>query len=308
MRRKTEDALQEIPKTLSIITRKGCSNALSFTREGKAFLIPLSQHTQKVAVRKNQIAFNGTLATLTDLIDMGDENIDAYDIRLLYVIFSMLLENDISDVMEEINIYVPDLLELMGLQRNLSQPQINNFITEKVIPLKRLVGVLLDDAGQIAVSLPAIVNPEYDKGRNIVSFCAPCLVHLIKILSSGDLISYRNLIKLPLHKCNMAVFESVRIILTTISQAGNKPHISAATIYSRNPFLQKRLEECTPKNRQRILSVTFRSTFEFLKHGTWLSDSKPDIPIPNQIPLVSNMKQTVYRFGDSGKNKSKEEK
>ena len=97
------------------------------------------------------------------------------------------------------------------------------------------------------------------------------------------------------------------IIVTLIEQCGDRlPHISAQTLYNRNPYLQKRLSDCDAKNRSKILKRTFSKTWQLLETMTNLRNVYDGIIFPDpmdakNIPKYDHLASSVYEFRHNGK-------
>ena len=302
-RTKPVTTLQNVPETLTIVSAKGHENALGFCQTGTAYLIPLKRMSLSLSLRNNLLQANGNILSLQTLQSMADDDLDNYDLRILTALFS-LLEANVPLPSGQICIYLPDLLWMIGVKPNQGQEQIEKFVREKLMPLQRLVGICVNESGNLTDSLPVILGLKYNPEDNTISFQSHYLNMLIRRFEGNEVRSYCRLIKAPLHKCSMHVFENARILLSVIVQAGGRPpHLSAKTLYDRNLFLQRRLEGRDRYYQQRLLSQCFRETFCFLQEGTRLTEAKPYIRIPNdsEIPKLGKMNKTVYKLSDENK-------
>ena len=108
---------------------------------------------------------------------------------------------------------------------------------------------------------------------------------------------------------NKVAVENVFIIVALIEQAGNNiPKIKASTIVERNVQLQERLQANAKPNR--LLSTTFKKTWELLRNKTTLGQSYCNIQLPDpkdpaNIPTMSTLETTVFKFQHDGKIKKK---
>jgi len=182
---------------------------------------------------------NGNVLSLQTLNSMADDNLESYDFRILVALFSILEANAPLPI-GQICIYLPDLLWLIGVKPNQGQEQIKKFYNEKLVPLQRLVGICVNESGNLTDSLPVILGLKYSPEDNTLSFQSPFLSMLLRRFEGNEVKSYCRLIKAPLQKCSPFVFENARIMLGVIVQAGGRsPHLSAKTIFDRN-LLQRR--------------------------------------------------------------------
>lgn len=337
-RKRIEKEVVSIPDKQATITLKEYKNAIGLCQDGNAYLEPLSQDSVKnMQFHNGTIRMPGTLSTLTDQ-DIEKlrtteyvEKIDLTLLRIFYTIIHKEFEKsnfqcDISDI----KLYVPDLLKSLGLKANRSQSQISE-VLQKINEFKNLIGVIRrNKGGRIFISFYEVLNINYyDEEKNIISLSAPYLNIVVKMVHEASIrckngkkimkkngcpntrASHSYLISLKIGKeRNKAAVENVNIIVALIEMAGGtSAHISAETIVSRNVLLQKRLDECLPKNRNQILDRVFKKTWELLKAKTDLENVYPDIELPDpddlkNIPTMQTISKVTFNF-PHGKKKRK---
>ena len=306
-RRKPHTAIQNIPESLALISFRGYENALSFHREGNAFLAAL----QKEGRPPLQISpDDGSLCKEAsapirpeELNQYFDGNINGYDLKIMAALFTLVQGSYGDGSQKGYQIYLPDLMRMMGKRSNLSRPFILSFVHEHVLPLQALVGAI---DGKVYPVFPRLT---YDEETNCLLAHVPYFMGLIKKFNCIDKPTYSYLVKTTaLAKCNADEFESLRIICTVIEQAGRKPHISAETILQRNLFLQSRLEHCLPNNRQKVVKQSFQTVLKLLKEETRLCERYMGLSLPNaedkaNIPNINQMGKSVFKFSNYGKRR-----
>lgn len=329
-RKRIEKEVVAIPEKQATITLKEYKNAIGLKKEGNAYLEVLSQGIVKnMHFNNGTINMQGILSTLTDqdIEKLRDTEVEKIDLTLLRAFYTIILKEceksnfqyDISDI----KLYIPDLLKVLGLKSNRSQGQIGELLL-KINELKNLIGVIRrNKGGRIFSSFYAVINVNYyDEEKNIISLSAPYLNVVAKLVletsircdKNGKKLMKKNgcpntrashsyLISLHIGKeRNKAAVENVNIIVALIEMAGGtSAHISAETIVSRNVLLQKRLDECLPKNRNQILGRVFKKTWKLLKAKTDLESVYPDIELPDpndlkNIPTMQTLSKAIFNF------------
>ena len=96
-------------------------------------------------------------------------------------------------------------------------------------------------------------------------------------------------------------------IIRTLEKGGLKGsrtvNISASTIIKRSPEFQKRLDEMTPKNRQRLIDTTFRKVWELFEKHIANSEKYRGITYEkNQVVRLNELDKTVWHFSMKDKN------
>jgi hypothetical protein len=349
-RKKPDDGtVLNLPDKQATITIRPFTTAISFNHEGDAYLEPLNTKlVDKLKFQNEKLYFEGQLQELSeaDIQNIVTKDyLNNIDLSFLRIIYSAILKDyeraNYKKNSLNIVLYVPDLLRSLGKKSNQSQEQIKALIND-VNQYKNVVGVIKKKNGnKVYKNYYSLLNFNYyEQENNIISLNAPYLEYIVKYLYELSIRKDKNgkprlaksgkVLTLPTHSYlikseiakerNRTAIENVNIIVTLIEQAGNgTPHISAQTIVDRNPLLNQRLQECIPKNRQRILDRTFKRTWELLHTMTLLKDTYLDISLPNpdpkeltSYPKLNELDKTVYKFAHSGKirenNKNKNSK
>lgn len=324
-------ALSSIPTSLAIPTIEQYKYSMSLYQSGGAYLQPLTS-TDGLKFKGGKMYFdNMQQVSEVELQNMKTkEGIEAIDLSLLRVFYSIILSafeaSKCTELKDVITLFVPDLAEYLGLQRNLNKQDIARVIS-KAQSFHNIVGVLHGTRnGKPSQSLYPVLNFEgYDDKKNTIAFSSPYMNMVIrtvynlsirktkdgkpKLKKSGEpmrLVSHSYLVHSSITKQrNKAAVENVNIIVTLIEQAGdNIPRIKASTIIERNPQLQQRLE--TVKNKTDLLKTTFTKTWELLRTETNLLTTYKDIELPDPkdpafIPTAKTVNTLVFKFPHKGK-------
>lgn len=329
------DIIKNYPARMVIPTLTGWQNAVSLYPNGNAYLQPVSS-LDGLKFEKGKLFFEGALQPLSEveleniITKKGIENIDLPLLRIYYSIILARFDDAIKQGETKLDsvmtLFVPDLAECLGLQRNINKKDIQ-VIVKKTQTFHNILGVLhIVRNGNFDKSYFPVLNFEgYDAERNTIAFSSPYLNYLVKkiydisirldkkgypmLKKSGEIskkVSHSYLIKSELAKeKNKAAADNVAIIVTLIEQAGqHTPRIKASTIIERNPALKQRLE-CNAKPA-RLLERVFRKTWELLKTQTYLQDVYENIKLPdsediNNIPNMKDLDKFVFEFPHDGK-------
>lgn len=328
-------AYSEIPASLAIPTAANYQYSMSLYQSGNAYLQPLTS-TDGLKFKNGKIYFDGMQqVSEVELQNMktkeGIENIDLALLRVFYsIILSAFEASKCKELKDVITLFVPDLAEYLGLQRNLNKKNIDGVIA-KVQSFHNIVGILHGTRnGKPSQSIYPVLNFEgYDDKKNTIAFSSPYMNHVIRTVynvtirrgkdgkprlkKNGDplrLVSHSYLVHGSITKQkNKAAVENVNIIVTLIEQAGdNVPRIKASTIIERNPQLQNRLE-ADSSHKAQLLKRVFSKTWELLRTETDLQRVYKDIQLPDPkdpafIPTVKNLDSLVFTFPHGGKKEA----
>lgn len=325
-------ALSSIPTSLAIPTMEQYKYSMSLYQSGGAYLQPLTS-TDGLKFKGGKMYFdNMQQVSGVELQNMKTkEGIEAIDLSLLRVFYSIILSafeaSKCTELKDVITLFVPDLAEYLGLQRNLNKQDIARVIS-KAQSFHNIVGVLHGTRnGKPSQSLYPVLNFEgYDDKKNTIAFSSPYMNMVIrtvynlsirktkdgkpKLKKSGEpmrLVSHSYLVHSSITKQrNKAAVENVNIIVTLIEQAGdNIPRIKAKTIIERNPQLQQRLKN-DPTHRAQLLKRVFSKTWELLRTETDLLTTYKEIELPDPknpayIPTLKTLDTLVFSFPHKGK-------
>jgi hypothetical protein len=329
------DSTRTIPTNLAVPSFQGYQYATSLYQNGNAYMQQLTS-TDGLKFQDGKIFFEGRLQAISEaeLQNMRTkEGIEKLDLALLRVFYSIILtafeKTGHKEIKPVITLFVPELAECLGLQKNLNKKDIAGII-EKVQTFHNMVGILHETRnGKPTQSLYPVLNFEgYNDKKNTISFSSPYMNHVIqtvydvairrdrktgkpKLKTNGEpmrIASHSYLVKSEIAKeRNKAAVENVFIITTLIEQAGdNLPRIRASTIVERNPQLQQRLEEHAKPAL--LLKRTFEKTWELLRDKTRLTEIYNDIQLPDPknpatIPTPKTLNDLVFTFPHKGKNR-----
>lgn len=325
-------ALSSIPTSLAIPTMEQYKYSMSLYQSGGAYLQPLTS-TDGLKFKGGKMYFdNMQQVSEVELQNMKTkEGIEAIDLSLLRVFYSIILSafeaSKCTELKDVITLFVPDLAEYLGLQRNLNKQDIARVIS-KAQSFHNIVGVLHGTRnGKPSQSLYPVLNFEgYDDKKNTIAFSSPYMNMVIrtvynlsirktkdgkpKLKKSGEpmrLVSHSYLVHSSITKQrNKAAVENVNIIVTLIEQAGdNIPRIKAKTIIERNPQLQQRLKN-DPTHSAQLLKRVFSKTWELLRTETDLLTTYKEIELPDPknpayIPTLKTLDTLVFSFPHKGK-------
>lgn len=334
---KAETAYKNVPDNLAIATFPGYQHSMSLYQNGNAYLQPLTS-TDGLKFQNGLMYFSGEQMRRVSEVELQNmktkEGIENIDLALLRVFYSIILSafeaTGCKTLKSNITLFVPDLAEFLGLQRNLNKQDLTRVIS-KTQQFHNIVGVMHETRnGKPTQSLYQVLNFEsYDDKKNTITFSSPYMNHVIetvyniairrdkkgapRLKSNGEpmrLVSHSYLVKSEISKeRNKAAVENVIIITTLIEQAGeNVPRIKASTIIERNPQLQQRLEKSS--NKRQLLKTVFTKTWELLRTKTRLQEVYKNIQLPDpkdpaNIPTVATLESTVFSFSHDGKRQEK---
>ena len=335
-RRRAGDTVLDIPKNLAVPTLKNYQYTMSLTPAGNAYMQPLAS-TDGLKFSGGRMYFKGNDIQPVSEVELQNmvtkEGIESIDLGMLRIFYSIILrefeKTKYSNLQDVIKLYIPDLAESMGLQRNINKAGIQRLI-ETIQSFHNIVGVMHGTrAGKPSKSLYPVLNFEgYDDKKNTISFSSPYMnmviqtVYRLAIVQKKDgapkLTRRGDPVRNPTHSYgiktsilkerNKAAIENVVTVVQLIEQCGDQtPHISARTMIERNPQLATRLEKV--KNPTSLLKRTFEATWKLLREQTYLSEWYQDIQLPDPsdpavIPSLKTLDSMVFTFSHNGKRKN----
>ena len=328
---KADNATENLPSNLAIITNDNYKDSLTLQQNGGAYLQPLAT-TDGLRYDGQNLFFQGfpaSEATLREINKDKEVPIEAIDLPLLRVFYSIILSDfeqntkKLGVVNEIVTVYVPDLAAILGKKKNLSKNDISSII-EKTSSYQTIYGVIKDPdrPNGIGTAVPLLVWMGYDAETNTIRFASPYMTRLIKRIYNVSIrknkkgtpllkkdgtplleVSHSYLVKSSIAKeRNKRAVEIVIVVVITIEQAGkNTPHLKASTIIERIPQLQRAFNKTkTTSNKNLLLSRTFKKAWELLESQTKLRDKYPNITLPDpnnpkSIPTTSTLNM-VFTF------------
>lgn len=327
------EAVHEIPTALAVPTMQNYQYIMSLKPSGNAYMQPLAS-TDGLKFSDGRMYFIGNDIQPVSEVQLQNmvtnEGIDSIDLGMLRIFYSIILtefeKTNCSEIRDVITLYVPDLAESMGLQRNINKAGIQRLI-DNVQSFHNIVGVMHGTRNnKPSQSLYPVLNFEgYDDKKNTISFSSPYMNMVIKTVyklairknKDGEpkLSKRGEPLRIPTHSFltkasivkerNKTAIENVLILVQLIEQCGNQePHISALTMIERNPLLEQRLNQA--KNKTTLLKRTFETTWRILREQTYLTERYQDIVLPDPndpavIPTVKNLETIVFSFPHHGK-------
>lgn len=336
-----DDIKRDLPAIIASVTLDNYENAtrIQETRTGNAYLQKLST-MDNLTFKDGHLFFTGSdqareisSAELQNLVTReGIENINLSLLRYYYSIIYSEWERHAKTAAATgyklprvISIYVPDLLESRGLDRNAGQTSVDAIISE-IKEFHNIVGVL-HVRGRRQPSLWPVLNFEgYDAQKNIILISSPYIQYVLQeIVTAAIRTNKKNeplldnygmpklkpinhyLVKAEIQKeRNKAAVENVFIICQGIAKAGAKSggfHISAETLMQRNALMAYLYSRDSNKNR--YLQKVFKKTWELLRDKTTLTERYknivlPDPDNPKNIPTKSVLKTFVIEIRHEG--------
>ena len=330
--------LDEIPTSLAFPTMAKYQYSIGLHNEGDAYIQPLTS-TDGLSFDDGKMFFADNRIKQVSEVELQNmktkEGIDTIDLPLLRtfysIIFNAFQKTNYQQLKPVITLYVPELAKYLGLRKSgLSREDITNIII-KTQAFHNIVGIQHGIRnGKPVQSIYPVLNFEgYNEENNTISLSSPYFNNLIRTLynlavkkdKDGKPKIKRNgspAFALPMNSYlvnadiakerNKVAVENVFIIVALIEQAGNNiPRIKASTIVERNVQLQERLQANVKPNR--LLSTTFKKTWELLRNKTALGQSYCNIQLPDpkdpaNIPTMSTLETTVFKFQHDGKIKA----
>lgn len=324
-----------LPSILAVITNDQYRDGLNLKQTGRAYLQRL-ESTDGLRFDGKTLFFKdfpASEATLREINQDKDVSIDSIDLPLLRMFYSIILmdfeTNARKDgiVNEVVTVYVPDLAQMIGKERNISKNDVKSII-DKTASFQTIYGVLKDPErpNGIGTALPLLVWMGYQEETNTIRFSSPYMTELIRRIYNVSIrkdkkglpqisrkglplrdASYSYLVKSSIVKeRNKKAVEIVIVVVTTIEQAGRHvPHIKAKTIIDRVPQLQAAIAKSTSTSNQNlILKRAFTKAWEILETQTKLREKYPTIVLPDpkdpqNIPTMVRL-DYVFEFPHGG--------
>lgn len=331
--------LDEIPTSLAFPTMAKYQYSIGLHDEGDAYIQPLTS-TDGLSFDDGKMFFEDNRIKQVSEVELQNmktkEGIDTIDLPLLRtfysIIFNAFQKTNYQQLKPVITLYVPELAKYLGLRKSgLNREDITGIII-KTQAFHNIVGIQHGIRnGKPTQSIYPVLNFEgYNEENNTISISSPYFNNLIRTLynlavkkdKDGKPQIKRNgspAFAMPMNSYlvntdiakerNKVAVENVFIIVALIEQAGNNiPRIKASTIVERNVQLQERLSNHTKPNL--LLSRTFKKTWELLRNKTTLGQSYCNIQLPDpkdpaNIPTMSTLETTVFKFQHDGKIKKK---
>ena len=331
--------LDEIPTSLAFPTMAKYQYSIGLHNEGEAYIQPLTS-TDGLSFDDGKMFFTDNRIKQVSEVELQNmktkEGIDTIDLPLLRtfysIIFNAFQKTNYQQLKPVITLYVPELAKYLGLRKSgLNREDITNIIL-KTQAFHNIVGIQHGTRnGKPVQSIYPVLNFEgYNEENNTISISSPYFNNLIRTLynlavkkdKDGKPQIKRNgspAFAMPMNSYlvntdiakerNKVAVENVFIIVALIEQAGNNiPRIKASTIVERNVQLQERLSNHAKPNL--LLSRTFKKTWELLRTKTTLGQSYCNIQLPDpkdpaNIPTMSTLETTVFKFQHDGKIKKK---
>ena len=325
------------PDNVATLTYKPFQYATSLFQEGNAYL-QAGIDTSNLKLKDGKLFFEDENSkVLRELTEVELKNCRNWEpiteitgLPFLRAYYSILLGTyqealrQGKPLLENIKIYVPDLLEYLGLQRNANRQTIDKIVNQMV----SFNNVIRN--GKPRQSYYAIfLFGKYEEHSNTITVWSPYLIKVIETII-GEAIKIDSKTKLPkldkngktiplatnsflikssiYGERNQAAVENVIIIIQVIEQAGNfTPNIKASTIIERNPIFKYRLDESSSRHKTQLLERVFKRTWELLREQTHLTDvykniQLPDPDDPKNIPTIKTLNM-VFTFPHEGKIK-----
>lgn len=330
--------LDEIPTSLAFPTMAKYQYSIGLHNEGDAYIQPLTS-TDGLSFDDGKMFFANNRIKQISEVELQNmktkEGIDTINLPLLRtfysIIFNAFQKTNYQQLKPVITLYVPELAKYLGIRpKGLNKEDINNIII-KTQAFHNIVGIQHGTRnGKPVQSIYPVLNFEgYNEDKNTISISSPYFNNLIMTLynlavkkdKDGKPKIKRNgspAFAMPINSYlvnadiakerNKVAVENVFIIAALIEQAGNNiPRIKASTIVERNVQLQERLQTNAKPNR--LLSTTFKKTWELLRTKTTLGQSYYNIQLPDpkdpaNIPTMKTLETTVFKFQHDGKAKA----
>lgn len=320
-----------VPSFLPVVTNQKYRDAMTFCRNGNAFLQLVSDGT-RLAYRDGLLYLDGLPATAGSIIQyFTDAGIGNINLPLLMMLYGIILLKFPSGCPKPpglnglIHIYYPDFARRLG-KSNPNQDDITAF-TRDMEAMKKIVGII--DGGEKAGSiLPVLDNYTYAPDTNTISFSSPYIERMVTIIHDSSILRKNGkplpkknggLQMLPAYSYivdagivkerNKRAVEIVVIIVALIEQAGkNIPNIRADTIIGRACLLAQALRGQKTSHKNTILRRSFSKAWDLLRTRTSLVTVYKDIQLPSpedpaSVPTWSTL-DMVFRFPHAGKSRT----
>ena len=332
-------AINRLPTAIALPTFERFKYSMSLYQDGGAYLQPFTS-TDGLKFKNGKLYFD-TNERMQEISEVELQNlktkegIESIDLPFLRIFYSIVLQQfertKCRELKDFITLYVPDLAEVLGQQRNLNKEKTDRIISA-VQSFHNIVGVMnvVKPNGKTDTAYYQVLNFEYyDPRKNTITFSSPYMNYLIstvydvairkdknnkpKLKKNGDplrLATHSYLIRSDINaERNKEAVENVFIIVQLIETAGdNIPRIKASTLIERNPQLQERLEYS--KNKRQLLKRNFSKTWELLRSKTRLEEVYDGIVLPDPkdpafLPNETELENLVIAFPHNGKKTDK---
>lgn len=325
--------IAEIPDKLPVITNSNYQHAMTFNKNGTAYLQPVTA-TDNLNYMDGALLYNGLPMTLAELNNIStDECIEKINLPLLWALYGIILtafsgEHPANPAADRIyTIYYPDFAKKIGKSSNIGKNDAEELV-KNINHFQTVLGVI-NNGTRGSDLLPVLINIKNDSAKNTISFSSPYLTILVhhiyhaslKKNKKGELLLKKNgepqmspshsyLVDMGIVKeRNKKAAEIVFIIVALIEQAGNNtPHIRARTIIERSRLLSRSLEGQSGGNKNTLLKRAFKKAWELLRTKTSLCSVYKNICLPDPedvsaIPTSSRLNM-VFQFPHEGKAKT----
>ena len=341
-------AALRVPTFLTNPSSLEWEKALTITSDKKACMMR-TRKIVKLEYKNGEFYFDDIPQSQIDWSEILSDNQTNEDIMPLAVLFSTVEQRyekelrkdpdnlDWDTMAKEDNIvYVPELMQKMGLQTNVSRLQVGKLI-EKIMGYENIIGCLPKYSyGQLVGYRYARVMfwKTYDTDTNTIQFQSPYFCYLKQSMYLDSLVYEDDDVPVLLsngHQKREPMtsrllrgrsrytygYEIARYICNYIEQLGGEgdriPRVSAAKIVERCPDLKNRLETETPNHRNVILARAFKEGFTILDKDSRLREAYIDIKLPetdkltdkkwkSYFPQYSKLTEKYYTFPHKGRN------
>jgi len=321
-----------LTKHISLIIDQEYESGLSLRKSGSAYLTPLeSTDGLNYDANTGKLYFEGVPVSEAKLEEISRGKvveIGEFDLPLLKLFYSIILadiKNTINQnqyaINESFTIYLPDLAELMGKGRNLSDNDII-MLRNKTGAFQTIYGIIRDPKypKRIGSALPLLVSLGYDDTTNTIRFSSPYMLRLIQTLYNVKVRQSKlNLNKIT-EPAKFLISEHTDIIYTSIAKERNKRAveivfaivtmieqstdenvcITVRDIFDRSPQLVEALNNTIrTANKNTLLKRAFSKAYELLEKKTTLKEHYPYMVFSEEllgIPTVSTLNEMKLHF------------
>ena len=330
--RKKDYVDTSLTKHISLIIDQEYESGLSLRKSGSAYLTPLeSTDGLNYDANTGKLYFEGVPVSEAKLEEISRGKvveIGEFDLPLLKLFYSIILadiKNTINQnqyaINESFTIYLPDLAELMGKGRNLSDNDII-MLRNKTGAFQTIYGIIRDPKypKRIGSALPLLVSLGYDDTTNTIRFSSPYMLRLIQTLYNVKVRQSKlNLNKIT-EPAKFLISEHTDIIYTSIAKERNKRAveivfaivtmieqstdenvcITVRDIFDRSPQLVEALNNTIrTANKNTLLKRAFSKAYELLEKKTTLKEHYPYMVFSEEllgIPTVSTLNEMKLHF------------
>ena len=190
-RKNSTSDIVKYPKSLIIPTLPQFQNAMSLFQEGKAYLYP-SIDTSNLEFERGKLFFAGSepLRMITEVelqnFKTNESITEITGLPILRAYYSILLTTyaellrNNEKLPKVLELYVPDLAEYLGMERNVNQKTVHSIMSQ-FRSFDHVMGVMhVTRNGRPDKSyFPVLSFLGYDAKRNVIEISSPYLVHVI---------------------------------------------------------------------------------------------------------------------------------